>query len=67
MKEEKWRLCSKRAFRNVGLGICVHDADIDDGVGIALPEVADQEIAIMAIVLLLVVACDSDDLGFLWV
>eukprot|EP00957_Ditylum_brightwellii_P023009 1736660-Ditylum_brightwellii.AAC.1 len=53
--------------RNVGLGICVHDVDIDDCVGIALPEMADQEIAVKAIILLLVIGCDSGDLGFLWV
>eukprot|EP00957_Ditylum_brightwellii_P010653 806547-Ditylum_brightwellii.AAC.1 len=34
---------------------------------IALPEVADQEIAVKAIIHLLVIACDSGDLGFLWV
>eukprot|EP00957_Ditylum_brightwellii_P212057 15366915-Ditylum_brightwellii.AAC.1 len=69
MKGEKWCLCPKQAFRlrNVGLGIFVRDVDINDGVGIALPEMADQEIDIKAIVLLLVVACDSGDLDFLWV
>eukprot|EP00957_Ditylum_brightwellii_P184865 14079607-Ditylum_brightwellii.AAC.1 len=41
--------------------------DINDGVGISLPKVADQEVTIKAIILLLVVACDSGDLGFLWV
>eukprot|EP00957_Ditylum_brightwellii_P023938 1804924-Ditylum_brightwellii.AAC.1 len=57
-KGEKWWHCSKQAFRYL---------HINDGVGIALPEVANQEIAIKAVVLLFVAACDCGDLGFLWV
>eukprot|EP00957_Ditylum_brightwellii_P058260 4417669-Ditylum_brightwellii.AAC.1 len=50
--------------RNVGLGISVCDAHINDHVGIALLQMADHEIVIKGVVLLFVFACDSGDLGF---
>eukprot|EP00957_Ditylum_brightwellii_P024005 1810027-Ditylum_brightwellii.AAC.1 len=62
-KGEKWQCCPKH--RNVRLGIGVRDVDINDGVGVTLPKVTDQDIATKAIVLLFVVAGDRGDLGFL--
>eukprot|EP00957_Ditylum_brightwellii_P128248 9781098-Ditylum_brightwellii.AAC.1 len=52
-------------FGNVGLGVSVCYANIDDCIGVALPKVADHEIPIQGAILLLIFLGDGFDGGFL--